>query len=84
MFTIEVQRIIELGKDIVTPTESNQTTHFSVVDAAGNAVSNTYTLEGGYGSGVVAALAAGVGSAMALVEVQLSSRCCSITRETTP
>jgi len=34
--------------------ESTQTTHFTVVDAAGNAVSNTYTLNGGFGSGVVA------------------------------
>ena len=32
--------------------ESSQTTHFSVVDAEGNAVANTYTLNGGYGSGV--------------------------------
>jgi gamma-glutamyltranspeptidase / glutathione hydrolase len=32
--------------------ESNETTHYSVVDAAGNAVANTYTLNGGYGSGV--------------------------------
>ncbi len=30
--------------------ESNQTTHYSVVDADGMAVSVTYTLEGGYGS----------------------------------
>ncbi len=30
------------------------TTHFSVVDAAGNAVSNTYTLNNLYGSGVTA------------------------------
>lgn len=30
--------------------ESPQTTHFSVVDAAGNAVANTYTLNTGYGS----------------------------------
>ncbi len=34
--------------------ESEETTHFTVVDAAGNAVANTYTLNGGYGSGVVA------------------------------
>lgn len=34
--------------------ESNQTTHFSIVDAEGNAVSNTYTLNGLFGSGVVA------------------------------
>jgi gamma-glutamyltranspeptidase/glutathione hydrolase len=33
-------------------TESTETTHFSVVDAAGNAVGNTYTLNGGFGSGV--------------------------------
>lgn len=32
--------------------ESSQTTHYSVVDANGNAVANTYTLNGGYGSGV--------------------------------
>ena len=32
--------------------ESNETTHWSVVDAAGNAVANTYTLNGAYGSGV--------------------------------
>src|SRR6267378_6739164 len=34
--------------------ESEETTHFTVVDAEGNAVSNTYTLNGGFGSGVVA------------------------------
>ncbi|MDF2441115.1 MAG: gamma-glutamyltranspeptidase / glutathione hydrolase [Abditibacteriota bacterium] len=34
--------------------EAMQTTHFSLVDAAGNAVSNTYTLNGGFGSGVTA------------------------------
>jgi gamma-glutamyltranspeptidase/glutathione hydrolase len=32
--------------------ESTETTHYSIVDAAGNAVSNTYTLNGGFGSGV--------------------------------
>jgi gamma-glutamyltranspeptidase/glutathione hydrolase len=35
--------------------EPNETTHFSVVDGEGNAVSNTFTLEGSYGSGVVVA-----------------------------
>jgi gamma-glutamyltranspeptidase/glutathione hydrolase len=30
--------------------EATQTTHFSVVDAHGNAVANTYTLNGSYGS----------------------------------
>lgn len=34
--------------------ESQDTTHFSVVDAQGNAVSNTYTLNFLYGSGVTA------------------------------
>lgn len=46
----------ELGKDIVGPIASNEheeTTQFSIVDKAGNAVSNTYTLEGGFGSHVV-------------------------------
>jgi gamma-glutamyltranspeptidase / glutathione hydrolase len=33
--------------------ESDQTTHFSVVDSAGDAVSNTYTLNLPYGSGLV-------------------------------
>lgn len=33
--------------------ESPQTTHYSVVDADGLAVSVTYTLEAGYGSGIV-------------------------------
>ncbi|MPW17030.1 gamma-glutamyltransferase [Paraburkholderia sp. CNPSo 3157] len=33
--------------------EKAQTTHFSVVDKWGNAVSNTYTLNGPFGSGVV-------------------------------
>ncbi len=34
--------------------EAEETTHFTVVDAEGNAVSNTYTLNGGFGSAVVA------------------------------
>ena len=47
---------VELGKDIVTatqPPEPEETTHFSVADKDGMVVSNTYTLEGGYGSHVV-------------------------------
>ena len=36
------------------PYESDQTTHYSVVDAQGNAVSNTYTLNFSYGLGLVA------------------------------
>lgn len=35
------------------PTESQETTHFSVVDAQRNAVALTYTLEYGYGSRIV-------------------------------
>ena len=47
---------VELGKDIVTPDqigEPDETTHFSIVDRDGMAVSNTFTLEGGFGSHVV-------------------------------
>jgi gamma-glutamyltranspeptidase/glutathione hydrolase len=44
----------ELGGDIITRGEGSETTHFSVIDAQGNAVSNTYTLEAGYGSRVIA------------------------------
>jgi len=36
------------------PYESKDTTHFSIVDAAGDAVSNTYTLSASYGAHVVA------------------------------
>ena len=36
------------------PYESDQTTHFSIVDADGNAVSNTFTLNFSYGVGMVA------------------------------
>lgn len=35
------------------PYESNETTHFSIVDQYGNAVSNTYTINFSYGSGIV-------------------------------
>ncbi|HET9370521.1 MAG TPA: gamma-glutamyltransferase [Vicinamibacterales bacterium] len=47
-----------LGNDILSaalPAESDETTHFSVIDKDGMAVANTYTLEGGYGSHVVVA-----------------------------
>ena len=47
---------VELGKDIVTANqtgEPDETTHFSVVDRDGMAVSNTFTLEGGFGSHIV-------------------------------
>ncbi|HEX2168455.1 MAG TPA: gamma-glutamyltransferase [Longimicrobiales bacterium] len=40
-------------EDIMVPAESDQTTHYSVVDGNGLAVSVTYTLEQGYGSKIV-------------------------------
>lgn len=36
-----------------TDFESNETTHFSIVDKFGNAVANTYTINFSYGSGIV-------------------------------
>jgi gamma-glutamyltranspeptidase/glutathione hydrolase len=47
---------VELGKDIVTPPtdqEPDETTHYSVIDRDGMAVTTTTTLEGGYGAHVV-------------------------------
>jgi gamma-glutamyltranspeptidase/glutathione hydrolase len=46
---------VELGQNIVTVTtqEPDETTHYSVIDKGGMAVSTTYTLEGGFGSHVV-------------------------------
>ena len=35
------------------PQESEDTTHYSIVDSAGNAVANTYTLNYSYGSGIL-------------------------------
>ena len=59
----ELRKMISLdaarpAKDIApgnpVPYESDQTTHFSVVDADGNGVANTYTLNFYYGVGLVA------------------------------
>jgi gamma-glutamyltranspeptidase/glutathione hydrolase len=44
----------EIGPGNLTPYESDQTTHFSVVDKAGNAVAVTYTLNTTFGTGIVA------------------------------
>lgn len=43
----------KFGPELVSMAESMETTHFSVADQYGNAVSNTYTLEGGYGAHIV-------------------------------
>jgi gamma-glutamyltranspeptidase/glutathione hydrolase len=45
-------RSIDISPGLLAPHESPQTTHYSVVDAQGNAVAVTYTLNGSYGSGV--------------------------------
>jgi gamma-glutamyltranspeptidase/glutathione hydrolase len=43
----------ELARDIPLRGEGDSTTHFSIIDADGMAVSNTYTLERTYGSRIV-------------------------------
>jgi gamma-glutamyltranspeptidase / glutathione hydrolase len=43
----------DLAKDIPLAREGENTTHFSIIDKDGMAVSNTYTLEHSYGSRVV-------------------------------
>lgn len=43
----------DLAPEIVLDKESDSTTHFSVIDKNGLAVSNTYTLENSYGNRVV-------------------------------
>src|SRR5262249_45577788 len=43
----------DLAGEIELATEREQTTHFSVIDKDGLAVSNTYTLENSFGSRVV-------------------------------
>ncbi|HEU4886320.1 MAG TPA: gamma-glutamyltransferase [Thermoanaerobaculia bacterium] len=41
-----------VGAGDPAPHESTETTHYTIIDADGNIVSNTYTLNDGYGSGV--------------------------------
>jgi gamma-glutamyltranspeptidase/glutathione hydrolase len=43
-----------LGPAVVPPGEKAETTHFSVVDKDGEAVAVTYTINGGFGAGVIA------------------------------
>lgn len=44
----------QIKPDNPVPYESDETTHFSIVDKYGNAVANTYTLNFSYGTGLVA------------------------------
>lgn len=44
----------EIGNEILTVEKGNETTHYSVIDKKGIAVATTYTLNGGFGAGVVA------------------------------
>jgi len=43
----------QIARDIVLNKESDSTTHFSIIDKDGMAVSNTYTLENSFGNRVV-------------------------------
>jgi gamma-glutamyltranspeptidase/glutathione hydrolase len=56
--SISLESATPLARNQSTPSgggyESEDTTHFSVIDAAGNIVSNTYTLNSFYGSQVIA------------------------------
>jgi len=55
------RRAAEVRRDAISPlgvvkpglAESAETTHFSILDGEGNAVALTYTLNGGFGNGVV-------------------------------
>jgi len=54
------KRALEVNPDAISTLdaagpglEPRDTTHYSIVDASGNAVSNTYTLNGSFGNGVV-------------------------------
>jgi gamma-glutamyltranspeptidase/glutathione hydrolase len=47
---VKATKSADISKGEVVVSESNETTHFSIVDAKGNAVSVTTTLNGAYGS----------------------------------
>ena len=58
-YAAEISKKIKSGEKIIVEPgiyfyEGDQTTHFSVIDFDGNVVSNTYTLNTAYGSGIVA------------------------------
>ncbi len=50
---IELTKVLDLDKRPGRTEEPPSTTHFSIVDANGNAVSNTYTLSSSFGAGIV-------------------------------
>ncbi len=55
--TIDLKKAIpsrKMGEEILTLEKAKETTHYSVIDKKGLAVATTYTLNGGFGSGVVA------------------------------
>lgn len=52
--TDEASNSTDVGAGPIPGFESDETTSYSVVDAAGDAVAVTYTLNGGFGSGVTA------------------------------
>jgi gamma-glutamyltranspeptidase / glutathione hydrolase len=52
--TIDPDHATPVAEIFSPPREGSNTTHFSVVDSLGNAVSNTYTLNFPYGVGLVA------------------------------
>ena len=54
IFTDRATPSKEIVSTATSPREGSNTTHYSVVDARGNAVSNTYTLNFSYGVGLVA------------------------------
>ncbi len=49
----KIKQGISISESPIEIYESEETTHFSIVDKWGNAVSNTYTLNTAYGSGIV-------------------------------
>ncbi|UCE41887.1 MAG: gamma-glutamyltransferase [Candidatus Aminicenantes bacterium] len=54
---IDLDRAIpssEIGEDILTNEKAKETTHYSIIDKDGIAVATTYTLNGGFGSFVIA------------------------------
>ena len=50
---IRMDSVLDLDKGEVKREEPPSTTHFSIVDSDGNAVSNTYTLSSSFGAGIV-------------------------------